>query len=117
MHALGIHHVAIAVTDLEDASRFYEEVLGFARRDDRPDLAVAGAWLDTGSGQQLHLLQAEPAENVGQHFAVLVDDLDARVAELRQMGIDISDPSPVGRARQSFLRDPSGNVVELHEPA
>lgn len=117
MHALGIHHVAIAVTDLEDASRFYEEALGFARRKDRPDFAFQGAWLDAGRGQQLHLIQADPAENVGQHFAVLVDDLDASVAELRQMGLKVSDPSPVGRARQSFVSDPSGNVVELHEPA
>ena len=28
-----------------------------------------------------------------------------------------NDPKPVGTARQAFLHDPSGNLVELNEPA
>jgi hypothetical protein len=28
----------------------------------------------------------------------------------------VSDPSPVGTGRQAFLHDPSGNLVELHQP-
>jgi glyoxylase I family protein len=117
MRALGIHHVAIAVTDLDDAFDFYEGALGFMRRHDRPDLQVAGAWLDAGPGQQIHLVQGERAAYVGQHFAVLVEDLDATVTELRQKGLSVSDPVGIGRALQSFVSDPSGNLVELHQPA
>jgi catechol 2,3-dioxygenase-like lactoylglutathione lyase family enzyme len=117
MRALGIHHVAIAVTDLDDAFDFYEGVLGFPRRHDRPDLQVAGAWLDAGPGQQIHLVVGKRAESVGQHFAVLVEDLDAVVAELREKGLSVSDPVGIGRARQSFVTDPSGNLIELHQPA
>ena len=52
---------------------------------------------------------------VGQHFALLVDDLDGTVAELRERAVEVSDPKPVGSSHQAFLTDPSGNLVELHQ--
>jgi len=111
---LGIHHVAVNVSDLEEALEFYEGALGLTRRDDRPDFGIPGAWLDAGSAQ-LHLLVATPARSVGQHFAILVEDLDATVAALRDRGLAPSDPALLGRDRMSFVNDPSGNAVELHE--
>jgi hypothetical protein len=45
-----------------------------------------------------------------------VTDLDATVAELRGLGVDVTDPVPVGPGRQSFLADPAGNRIELQEP-
>lgn len=110
----GLHHVSVNVDDVAACTRFYVDVLGFTRRHDRPDFGFDGAWLDAGE-QQLHLIAGRPPEPVGQHFAVLVDDLDAAVAEVRSFGIDVSDPSPVGTGRQAFLADPSGNGIELHE--
>jgi catechol 2,3-dioxygenase-like lactoylglutathione lyase family enzyme len=111
---LAIHHVAINVSNLDEALSFYENALGFERRQDRPDFGFAGAWLDAGDGQ-LHLIEAEPPAGVGQHFAVGVADLDAAVAELRRAGYKLSDPAPVATSRQAFVSDPSGNLVELHE--
>ena len=49
-------------------------------------------------------------------FAIQVADLDAAVAELRAGGVDVGDPAPVGTGRQAFLHDPSGNMIELHQP-
>jgi len=46
-----------------------------------------------------------------------VADLDRAVAGLRARNIDVTDPSDVGTGRQSFLHDPSGNRIELHQPA
>jgi len=106
--------VSINVTDVAEATRFYTEVLGATRRDDRPNLGFDGAWLDLG-GQQLHLLEGEAPPAMGQHFAILVDDLDAAVGDLRARGIDVGDPSRIGAARQCFLQDPCGNAIELHE--
>ena len=40
-----------------------------------------------------------PDDN-GQHLALLVDDLDGTIAELRADGIEVSDPSPVGSGRR-----------------
>jgi hypothetical protein len=31
--------------------------------------------------------------------------------------MEVSDPRPVGSSRQSFLSDPAGNLVELHQVA
>jgi catechol 2,3-dioxygenase-like lactoylglutathione lyase family enzyme len=114
MKALAVHHVSINVADVGEAARFYTEVLGLSRRTDRPDLAVDGAWLEAG-GQQVHLIRGEPPPGNGQHFALLVDDLELVIAELRSTGVRVSDPSPVGSSRQAFLSDPAGNLIELHQ--
>jgi catechol 2,3-dioxygenase-like lactoylglutathione lyase family enzyme len=116
MQPVGVHHVAINVDDAAQAVAFYTEVLGLTLRLDRPDLGLTGAWLDAG-GQQVHLLEAPVPRNLGQHFALWVDDLEQVVAELRQQGVEVSDPSGVGGGRQAFLLDPSGNAVELHQRA
>lgn len=107
--------MSINVSDVPAALAFYTEVLGMSRREDRPDFAFGGAWLDVG-GQQVHLIDAPVPENRGQHFALRVEDLDAAVAELRAKGVEVSDPQPVGPGRQAFLFDPAGNMVELNQP-
>jgi catechol 2,3-dioxygenase-like lactoylglutathione lyase family enzyme len=114
MKPRAIHHVSINVSDVDAAVTFYTEVLGAELRGDRPDFGFGGAWLDFGP-QQVHLIEAPLPPNLGQHFAVRVDDLDAAVGELRGKGYPVGDPSPVGNSRQAFLEDPSGNVIELHE--
>jgi len=113
---LGVHHVSINVRDASEAIAFYTEVLGMSQRTDRPEFPFAGAWLDVG-GQQVHLIEATVPADDGQHFAIRVTDLDAAVDELRACGVRVSEPKAVGSARQSFLHDPSGNRIELHEPA
>lgn len=113
---LGVHHVSINVRDSAESIAFYTGVLGLTERSDRPDFSFGGAWLDLGS-QQVHLLEIDVPDDVGQHFAIEVADLDAAVSELRDRGITVTEPSAVGTGRQSFLHDPSGNRIELHQPA
>ena len=114
MQPLAVHHVSINVGDVDAALAFYVGRLGLTERPDRPDFSFGGAWLDCG-GQQVHLIEGATPPAVGQHFAVLVADLDATVAELRADGLTVSDPGPVGTSRQAFVNDPSGNTVELHQ--
>ena len=116
MRPAGVHHVSINVSDVDSAVAFYVETLGLQVRPDRPDFGVGGAWLDAGA-QQVHLIQADPPPNRGQHFALAFDDLDAVISELRGRGVEVSDAMPVGKSRQAFTTDPSGNTVELHQPA
>jgi glyoxylase I family protein len=116
MKPLAVHHVSINVSDVDAALAFYVGVLGLSPRSDRPDFSFGGAWLDAG-GQQVHLIEADAPPNLGQHFAIQVDDLEATVAELRAAGQAVSDPAPVATSLQSFITDPCGNVVELHEVA
>jgi glyoxylase I family protein len=115
MEVFGLHHVSINVRDVDAARSFYVDVLELRNRADRPDFAFGGAWLDAGS-QQVHLIEASVPDDRGQHFALRVADLDGVVADLRRKGVEVSDPAPVGQARQAFVHDPSGNLVELHEP-
>lgn len=114
MTPLRVHHVSINVTDAAECTRFYTDVLGGTVRDDRPDFGFGGAWIDLG-GTQVHLIETAVPPNLGQHFAILVDDLDDAVEELRARGMDVADPTPVGPNRQTFITDPSGNAVELHQ--
>ncbi len=114
---LGVDHVSINVPDVPAAIDFYTNVLGLVQNNDRPDFGFAGAWLNVGTGgQQVHLLGFPTPENKGQHFALLFDDLNAVVAELRAQGVQVSDPVASGPGRhQSFLTDPWGNSIELHQ--
>lgn len=111
---LGVHHVSVNVDDVDAAVDFYTAVLGLRLRSDRPDFGFGGAWLDAGD-QQVHLIEGPTPEGRGQHFALRVEGLDAVVDELRRRGLAVSNPVPVGRSRQAFVDDPSGNAVELHE--
>jgi len=79
-----------------------------------PEIGIAGAWIDLG-GQQVHLVQAPVPHNLGQHFAIRVGDLDAVVRELRSKHIEVADPMSTGANRQTFINDPAGNAIELHQ--
>ena len=114
MRPQGIHHVSVNVSNVGESVAFYTDVLGGTVRGDRPDFGFDGAWIDLGP-QQVHLIESTMPENLGQHFAIRVADLDGAVDELRAKGLDIADPSPVGSGRQAFVTDPSGNLLELHE--
>ena len=114
MELLGVDHVAINVDDVDAAIGFYTSMLGLSVRTDRPDFGFGGAWLDAG-GQQVHLVQAPVAPALGQHFSLLVTDLDGLVGELRAEGVGVSDAMDNGQDRQCFTSDPAGNTIELHE--
>jgi len=111
---VSVHHVSINVSDPDASVAFYTDVLGGTVRGDRPDFGFGGAWIDLGDAQ-VHLIEAAVPPNLGQHFAILVDDLDRVVDELRGKGFGVGDPVVVGPDRQTFLDDPDGNVIELHQ--
>lgn len=113
---LAVHHVSVNVADAAEGIAFYTDVLGGTLRTDRPDLGIAGAWIDLGA-TQVHLIETRVPPNLGQHFAILVDDLDGAVAELRDRGFEIGEPMGIAGNRQTFILDPSGNAIELHEVA
>ena len=53
---------------------------------------------------------------MGQHFALLYEDIGAVVEKLRAQGFTVSDPAASSPGRhQAFLNDPWGNAIELHQ--
>jgi glyoxylase I family protein len=111
----AIHHVSINVKDVEDAKRFYVDLLG-CQVLDRPNLGFPGAWLQVGE-QQIHLMGIQSGTPLKeQHFAFHVDKLDTVRAELEQAGIRLSPDREIpGVCVQAFAHDPSGNMVEFNQ--
>ena len=111
----GLHHVSINVPDVPAGIAFYSDLLGLEQDHRRPAFGFGGAWLDAGD-QQVHLIEGATPPNMGQHFALLYEDLDAVIDALRARGLEVGDPMPSGPDhRQAFVTDPWGNVIELHQ--
>jgi catechol 2,3-dioxygenase-like lactoylglutathione lyase family enzyme len=122
MKLAGVHHVSINVDDVEATGRFYTEVLGLEKLP-RPDFGFPGMWLRC-QGQEIHLIHDKdhkagaPRPGIGPHFAFRVEDLDAVVEELRRKQVEVSQVFEIpGGARQCFIHDPAGNMIELNQPA
>ena len=128
----SIHHVALPVTDLARAKRFYAEVIGL-RELPRPAFDFPGAWFAVGeSAQQLHLIMhdrptlrtGKPVDTRDIHFALRVPSYRAAIAHLRALGYtpDAADetfrtrehPHATAGFPQIFLLDPDRNVVEIN---
>ena len=113
---LPVQHASFSVRDVDAALPFYTDVLGFTVAP-RPDFGIAGAWLDTGNGIQIHLIEdPDFVAPTGPHLAFQTDDIDAEVARIRELGVEISEPFELAGMRQSFFHDPSGNQFELNQP-
>lgn len=116
MSIAGISHVSIGASDVEASIEFYGW-LGLTVDPRRPDFGFPGAWLQAG-GQQVHLISSDlTPPGATNHFAFIVDDLDAYIAELNAHAVPARRSNHVpGAGYQAFVLDPSGNVVELNQP-
>ncbi|MCB1270874.1 MAG: VOC family protein [Microthrixaceae bacterium] len=115
-NVLPVQHVALSVTDAAEAIEFYTGVLGFELLE-RPELGLPGAWLETGNGIQLHILQDEGfVPPAGPHIAFETRDVDAEVERLRSLGVEVGEPFELNGVRQAFFSDPAGNQLELNQP-
>jgi YD repeat-containing protein len=120
VRAVALNHVSIPARDLEESARFYESVFGLERVP-TPTFSVDVVWMRLGD-VQLHLFeQRDNAPTRFHHFGVEVDDFEAFYVRLGELGI--LDPAwhsaayelPSGEV-QLYLRDPTGNLVEIDWP-
>ena len=119
-------NVRYMVSDVEQAIAFYTDLLGFEVLS-----SAAPAFADVQRGN-LRLLLSGPASSAGRampdgetpgpggwnriHF--IVDDIAAEVERLRAEGVCFrSDIISGPGGQQILLQDPSGNLVELFQPA
>ena len=118
MRVRALDHVGLHVTDVARARSFYAEVLGLEELP-RPDFDFPGVWFALGEMQELHLI-GKGASGDGRfkecHTSLEVEDLDGMAASLSALGLDFRGPAPrPDGARQVFLADPDGHVIELLE--
>ncbi len=118
--------VRYMVDDVAASIDFYTNLLGFEVLTNAPP-----AFADVKRGN-LRLLLAGPMSSAGRPMAdgakpgpggwnrihLLVDDIEAEVARLRAQGAAFRNDIVEGPGgKQILLVDPSGNVVELFQPA
>jgi lactoylglutathione lyase len=117
MKVLQLNHVALKVADVDRSADFYRQVLRLEEIP-RPAFSFAGAWFRLGVDQELHLIGGRDAEtdshNRGNHWALMIDDMDAWEEDFRGRGISYLPrrTRPDG-ALQIYLIDPDGHYIEL----
>lgn len=119
-------NVRYMVDDVDAAIGFYTKHLGFEVR-----TSAAPAFADVTRGN-LRLLLSGPASSAGRpmpdgakpgpggwnRIHLIVPDLAAEVARLRDEGVTFRNDVVTGPGgSQILIQDPSGNVVELFQPA
>jgi methylmalonyl-CoA/ethylmalonyl-CoA epimerase len=130
----AVNHIGIAVRSIEAQRGFYEGTLGavFEGVEVVADQKVRVGFFRVGDVRFELLEPTEPASTVAafiekrgeglHHVALTVEDLPARIAELKQSGVRMIDeiPRPGAHHMQiAFLHPKStfGVLTELCEPA
>jgi methylmalonyl-CoA/ethylmalonyl-CoA epimerase len=102
----GIHHVGVAVADLDEAISSYERLLGAALegRETQDAQGVEAASMRVGTGHVELLAALGPDTPVGRflvrrgpgmhHVAYEVDDLPGELARLEGEGAELIDEEP-----------------------
>jgi catechol 2,3-dioxygenase-like lactoylglutathione lyase family enzyme len=126
MHDDETINVRYMVNDVDDAIAFYTKLLGFEVLS-----SASPAFADVKRGN-LRLLLSGPASSAGRPMAdgakpgpggwnrihFIVDDIDREVDRLTEEGAVFRNAVVAGPGgKQVLLEDPSGNFVELFEPA
>jgi methylmalonyl-CoA/ethylmalonyl-CoA epimerase len=106
MEPRGIHHLGVAVADLDEAVMTYERVLGarLEHRETVPDQGVEAASLRVGEGRVELLASLGDETPVGKflakrgpgmhHVAYEVEDVGGALAELAGKGVELVDETP-----------------------
>jgi catechol 2,3-dioxygenase-like lactoylglutathione lyase family enzyme len=119
-------NVRYMVDDVQASIDFYTKHLGFEVR-----TSAAPAFADV-TRDNLRLLLSGPTSSAGRpmpdgakpgpggwnRIHLIVDDIDAEVTRLREAGLGFRNDVVTGPGgSQILLEDPSGNVIELFQPA
>ncbi|MCH7550834.1 MAG: VOC family protein [Proteobacteria bacterium] len=126
----GINHVGLRVRSLETARAFYEQLgFEFIVGPIGPEpvavmLHPSGININfilntTSDASASNVLMDLPEKHTGfTHIALEIDDLEAVQQQLAAREITITETVELPDGTVFFfVRDPDGNVIELHKPA
>ncbi|KAB3532389.1 methylmalonyl-CoA epimerase [Alkaliphilus pronyensis] len=127
-----LDHVGIAVKNLDEALKFYQDVLGLECVDTEivEEQKVRVAFLPVGDTEVELLESTDPEGPIAkfidkkgegiQHLAFRVDNVEAAIEEMKEKGMRMIDEKPrygAGGAKIAFCHPKSTNgiLVELSE--
>ena len=128
---LELHHHGIRIgpapEQVKQALGFYQDVLGLSPDPGRPAIpTIDGYWMDVGGTAQIHLMGVAGASKFAQgpdkdpsspHVALAVPDIQEARQELERMGVAhwVTTGVVGPESQQIFMKDPFGNMIELHQ--
>ena len=111
-----IGFVAIPITDIPRARKFYEGILGLQASDEM----MGGKWIEYAIGDNTLAIA-----NVGEHWkpsdqgtgaALEVENLDEAIQQLRNQGVSFAaQPFETPCCRMAVVQDPDGNKLIVHK--
>lgn len=132
MKTLKVDHIGIAVKNLDETLKFYEEVLGMecTGKEEVDEQKVRVAFLPVGDSEVELLESTDPEGPIAkyidkkgegiQHIAFRVDNIEQAIETMKDKGIRMIDEKPrygAGGAKIAFCHPKStgGVLVELSE--
>jgi catechol 2,3-dioxygenase-like lactoylglutathione lyase family enzyme len=111
-----VDYVRVPVTDIEEAKRFYGEVLGLRKNPNSPD----DDWIEYEAGNvtlavmtpHTHEYEFEPLPPAT--IALRVSDVAEARASLLSAGLDVGEMWDSGKCTGVGVSDPAGNRILLH---
>jgi len=111
-----VDYVCVPVTDIEDAKRFYGEVLGLAESPNSP----GDDWIEYEAGNVTlavmtpHTHDYEFTELPPATLALRVPDVAEAREKLEAAGLEIGEMWDSGKCQGVGVTDPAGNRILLH---
>jgi predicted enzyme related to lactoylglutathione lyase len=116
MKISAIGFVAIPVTDIPRARKFYEEVLGLSVSDEM----MGGRWIEYAVDDDTLAIanvgeQWTPSDQ-GTGAALEVEDFDAAIKQLKDRGVRFAaEPFETPCCHMAVIQDPDGNKLIIHK--
>ena len=111
-----VDYIRVPVTDIEDANRFYGELLGLPRNPNSPH----EDWVEYEAGNVTLAVMTPHTHDYDftalppATIALRVADVAAAKATLEEAGLEVGDVWDSGGCRGAGVEDPAGNRILLH---
>lgn len=121
---MKLHHIALAVADVDTSTNWYASHLGFTEQH-RYDKNGKTFCMISDGGFQLELISSEDTQDLQtkqsalprwmRHFCIEVEDLDTTHKQFQDAGVTIEkEVTEAGfGGRYIFISDPDGNMIEV----
>ncbi|PIE24219.1 MAG: glyoxalase [Planctomycetota bacterium] len=108
-------------SDIEKDKQFWGELLGLEKTAEYSHEGQDQSWVefDTPDGKSIAIEDFSPAGSPPT-LALETDDIEAEVARLKEAGVSFENDGQIMDnkvCKMAFVRDPSGNMVILHQIA